>query len=90
MFFYFESTFIEKFLRLVFQILAQIEMKRNKKIGHLAAILKWYNILKFLLQNYDFYSAYIYGANFIATFRWKVVFCGWVPRTPHPLGHQRE
>ena len=54
MFSYFEPNFIEKFLweSCFFQILAKIEMARNK-IGYLAAILKRQNFKKFLLQNYD-------------------------------------
>ena len=41
------------FGKVVFQILAKIQMSRNK-IGYLAAILKRYNIFNFFLQNCDF------------------------------------
>ena len=34
----------------------------------------------------SFYKVYIYGAHFIAQFRWKIAFYGWVPRNPLPLG----
>ena len=37
-----------------FQILAKIEMTRLNKNLLFGAILKRYNFLKFLLQNYDF------------------------------------
>ena len=74
---YFERKFFEKFLwEFFFQILAKIKMTRNKNrlFGHL-----FFRIM-------ICYSSYIYGASFIAKIRWKVVFCGWVPRTPPPLG----
>ena len=57
----------------VFQILAKIEMTQNK-IGYLAAILKRYNIFKFFCRFVNFYSPYMYGAHFIAKFRWKSGF----------------
>ena len=46
----------------------------------MAAILKRYNISFYsiyFLQNYMFYRAYLYGANFIANFRWESGFL-WV------------
>ena len=56
--------------KMSFQILAKFWPKskwREIKISYLAAILKRYNIVfaRFMI----FYSAYIYGANFIAKFR---------------------
>ena len=47
------------------------------KIGYLAAILKWYNIFNFFFffcRIVICYSSYIYGANFIAKFRWESGF----------------
>ena len=37
----------------------------------MAAILKRYNIFNFFCRIVIFYSPYIYGANFIAKFRWE-------------------
>ena len=72
MFSYFEPNFNEKF---IWQSgFWNFRQNRHKiKIGYLTAILKQYNILKFLLQNYDFFIVH-YGANFIAKFRWKSIF----------------
>ena len=42
------------FGKVVFQILAKIEMTSERKIGYLAAILKRYNIFNFFFQNCDF------------------------------------
>ena len=63
------------FGKVVFQILAKIKMMRNE-IGYLAAILKRYNIFIFFFfcRIVNFYSPYIYGANFIAKFRWESGF----------------
>ena len=47
---------------------------RKIKIGYLAAILKRYNIFNFFSGIVIFYSPYIYGANFIAKFRWESGF----------------
>ena len=47
------------------------------KIRYLVTILKRYNILRFFfffLRIMIFYSAYIYGANFIAKFLWESGF----------------
>ena len=80
------------FGKVVFQILAKIEMMQIK-IGYLAAILKRYNIsIFFFCRIVNFYSPYIYGANFIAKFRWQSGFLRlgpWEPPPP-PLGHQWE
>ena len=48
-----------------------MKQKNKKKIGYLAAILKQYNILNFVPRIMIFYSAYIYGANFITKFQWE-------------------
>ena len=70
-----------------FQNLAKIEMTRNK-IGYLAAILKRYNILKFFFcRIVIFYDPYIYGANFIAKFRWESGFLRGGGSMEPPLGH---
>ena len=74
MLFYFEPNFIEKnsFGKVVFQILAKIKMTRNKNrlfgrhfetVQHL-----------FFPRIIVFDSAYIYGENFIAKFRWESGF----------------
>ena len=55
------------------------------KIGYLAAILKWYDNLKFFSRIMIFYSAYIHGANSLQNSGGKVVFLGGVPWNP-PLG----
>ena len=64
---------------MVVQILAKIKIKIGYLaailIVFLAAILKRYNISNFFfLQNCDFFSPYIYGANFIAKFGWESGF----------------
>ena len=71
------------FGKVVFQILAKIEITRTKHrlFGRHFETVQHF---QFFLQNCDFYSSYIYGANFIAKFRGKVVFYGWVPRNPPP------
>ena len=73
MFSYFEPNFLEKFLwESSFSNFGQL---REIKIGYLAAILQQYNILKFLFcKTIIFCSAYTYGANFIAKFRWESSF----------------
>ena len=63
---YYEPKFIEKFL---WESLAKIEMMRNKNrlFGRHFETVQHYT---FFFQKYDFFfSAYIYGANFIAKFR---------------------
>ena len=65
-----------------FQNLAKIKW-REIKIGYLAAILKRYNILTFFFcRIVIFYDQYIYGANFIAKFRWENGFLRGVPWNP--------
>ena len=48
----------------------------------MTAILKRCNIFNFFFfffcRTVNFYSPYIYGANFIAKFRWEMVFYAWV------------
>ena len=87
MFSYFEPNFIENsFGKVTFQIFIQnqIKMTWNNKIGYLAAILKRYNI-SFFPRIMFFDSEYIYGANFIAKFRWESGFLGGFMEPP-PLG----
>ena len=63
------------FGKVVFQILAKIEMtgNRNRLFGRHFKTVQHFHF--FFLQNCDFlYSPYIYGANFIAKFGWKSVF----------------
>ena len=76
------------FGKMVFQILAKIEMTRNKNwlFGrHFETVQHFYN---FFSRIVIFYSPYISGPNFIAKFRWKSGFLKGVPW--NPLGHQRE
>ena len=86
MFSYFEPNFIEKFLRESVFFFFKFWPKskwREMKIGYLAAILngKTFQKKKKNSQNYD-----LYGANFIAKFRWENGFGG----SMDPLGLQRE
>ena len=70
----------------VFQILAKIEMTRNKNrlFGHHFETEQHFQI--FFSRIVIFYSPYIYGANFIAKFRWESGFLkGGFHGTP--LGH---
>ena len=98
MFSYFKPNFIEKFLgKVFFQILAKIEMMRNKNrlFGrHLEMVqhFHFFFFFFFFCRIVIFYSPYIYGGNFIAKFRWESGFLKGVPWNPHPppLGHQRE
>ena len=57
-----------------FQILAKIEMTRNKNrlFGRHFETVQHFQM--FFLQNCEFYSPYIYGASFIAKFRWESGF----------------
>ena len=72
---------------MVFQNLAKIEMTRNKNrlFGrHFETVqhfILFYSFI-FFLQNCDFYCPYIYGANFIAKFRWESGFLRGVPWNP--------
>ena len=83
MFSYFEPNFIEKFLwESGFQILAKIEMVRNKN-RYLAAILERCIIKKKKKSGIIiFNSAYIYGVNFIAKFRLESGFLRGFNGTP--------
>ena len=70
MFSYFEPNFIEKFLwESGFQILAKIEMtqNRNRLFGRHFETVQHF---QFFCRIVIFYSPYMYGANFIAKFRW--------------------
>ena len=77
------------FGKVIFQILAKIEMTRNKNLLTVAAILKRYNIFKFFCRIVYFYSPYIYGANSssLQNSGGKVVFLRLGPwNPPPPLG----
>ena len=77
--------------KVVFQILAKIDMTRNK--NRLFGTEQLFHFFFFFFSRIViFYSPYIYGANFIAKFGWESGFYGWVPRNPPPprLGHQPE
>ena len=82
-----QTSLKNSFGKVVFQILAKIEIGRKIKIGYLVAILRRYNILIFCRIVIS-YSPCIYGANFIAKFLWESGFQKGVPW--NPLGHQRE
>ena len=71
------------FGKAVFQILAKIEMMRNKNrlFGHHFETTFYCRIM-------IFYSAYIYGANFFAKFLCESGFLRGIHGTP--LGHQRK
>ena len=77
MFSYFEPNFIDKFLWKsgFFQILVKIEMTRNKirLLGRHFETVQHFHFF-FLYRIVNFYSPYIYGANFIAKFRWESGF----------------
>ena len=62
------------FGKVVFQILAKIEMTRNKDrlFGRHFETVQHFQILFCRIVN--FYNPYIYGANFIAKFRWESGF----------------
>ena len=89
---YDEPKFIEIFHwegDFFFQISAKIEMKLNKNrlfCRHFEKVQHFHFFFRIMI----FYIAYINGANFIPNFAGKVVFNGWVPRNPLPLGHQQE
>ena len=76
------------FGKVVFQILAKIEMMRNKHwlFGcHFETV-----IFFFFFRIVICYSPYLYGENFIAKFRWENGILKGDPWNPLPLGHQRE
>ena len=55
----------------------------ERKIGYLAAILKWYNIsIFFFCRIVILYNPYIYGENFIAKFWWENGFLRGFHGTP--------
>ena len=90
MFSYFKPNFIKKFLwKSGFSNVGQNRKWREIKIGYLAAILKRYNIFTIFGRIVIFYSPYIYGANFIAKFRWQSGFLNppWAPTGVKYLGH---
>ena len=63
------------FGKVVFQILAKIEMMRNKNrlfCGHHFETVEHFHF--FFWRIVIFYSPYIYGANFIAKFGWESGF----------------
>ena len=62
------------FGKVVFQILAKIEMTRNKNrlFGRHFETVQHFHF--FFCRIVNFYSPYIYGANFIAKFRWESGF----------------
>ena len=84
MFSYFEPNFIEKFLweNFFFQILAKIEVTRNKNrlFGrHFETV----HHFQFFLQNCDFLRVHTYMVQIsLQNSAEKVVFYGWVPRNP--------
>ena len=62
------------FGKVVFQILAKIEMMRNKNrlFGRHFETVQYFQF--FFFRIVIFYSPYIYGANFIAKFGWESGF----------------
>ena len=63
------------FGKVVFQILAKIEMMRNKNrlFSHHFETVQHFQFF-FFGRIVNIYSPYIYGANFIAKFRWESGF----------------
>ena len=87
MFSYFEPNFIEKFLweSVFFQILAKIEMTRNKNrlFGRHFETVQHF---QFFLQNCDLFIVHTYMVQIsLQNSVGKVVFYGWGPIEP-PLG----
>ena len=66
-------SLINSFGKVVFQILAKIEIMRNKNrlFGRHFETVHYF---QFFMQILIFYSPYIYGANFIAKFGWESGF----------------
>ena len=62
--------------KVVFQILATIKMTQNKNrlFGRHFETVQHFHFFFFFCRIVHFYSPYIYGANFIAKFRWKSGF----------------
>ena len=87
-----QNSLKNSFEKVFFQILAKIEIMRNKNqlFGrHFETVqhfiyLSIFFFFFFFCQIMIFYSAYIYGANFIATFRWESGFLRLGSRTPPP------
>ena len=73
------------FGKVVFQILAKTEMTRNKNrlFGRHFETIQHFSF--FFSRIVIFYSPYIYGANFIAKFRWESGFLKGGSMEP-PLG----
>ena len=69
-----QISFKNSFGKVVFQILAKIEMTRNKNqlFGRHFETVQYFTIL--FCKIVIFYSPYIYGANFIAKFPWESDF----------------
>ena len=80
-----QNSLKKSFGKVVSQIVAKIEMTQNKNwlFGRHLERVQHFNF--FFFKNMIFYNAYIYGANFIAKFRWESGFLRLVPRGP-PLG----
>ena len=72
------------FGKMVFQNLAKIEMTRNKNrlFGRHFETVQHFNF--FFCRIVIFCDPYIYGANFIAKFRWENGFLGEFHGTPPP------
>ena len=70
------------FGKMVFQNLAKLEMTRNKNrlFGRHFETVQHFKF--FFCRIVIFYDPYIYGANFIAKFRWKSGFLRGVPWNP--------
>ena len=89
----YEPKFIEKksFGKVVFHFFFdQLTRNKNRLLGRHFETVQHYIFFPYRIM--IVYSAYIYGANFSAKFRWKMVFYGWVPRNPlwEPTGVKVE
>ena len=71
-----QSLLKNSFGKAVFQNLAQIEMTGNKNRLFARHFETEQHFQFFFWRIEIFYSPYIYGANFIAKFRWKSGFLG--------------
>ena len=76
------------FGKVFFQILAKIEMTRNKSRLFGRHFDTMQHFKKFFAELWFFYSPYIYGENLIAKFWWKRNFLGGFHGTP--LGTNRS
>ena len=90
MFSYFEPNFIEKFLwKVFFQILAKIEMTRNKKNQLFGRHFETVQHFQYFFAELWFFIAHTYMVqNIIAKFGWENGFLRLGPLGPPPLGHQ--